>query len=66
VISPLCRSWGITTIYAYLAYKDSRFLSLAEQAWAAASTYFVTEEQAAAGKHPQRNITFKAICNGRK
>jgi hypothetical protein len=60
------RTWGIACIYAHRAYKDASLLVLAEQAWNFGYTYFITEDNAASGAHPERNRSFVASCNGRK
>lgn len=60
------RAWSIASFYAYRAYNDPRLLDAAEHGWTNASTYIVTQEQAAARRHPYNNFTISSSCQGRK
>jgi hypothetical protein len=43
---------------------DTTLLALAEQAWQFGYKYFVTEEDALSGVHPERTHSIAATCNG--
>jgi hypothetical protein len=53
-------------IYAYRAYSDQDLLALAEDVWASAVLYQITQDDAKARRHPQRNVTIPSTCNGRE
>ncbi|KAF5349387.1 hypothetical protein D9758_015509 [Tetrapyrgos nigripes] len=54
--------WGLSAFYAYRAYNNSDFLSLATSAWSRVSQYLVREQDAKAGTQDMRNVTFPSTC----
>ena len=59
-------TWGIAAMNAYRAYGDDQVLQHAILMWNFTLPYFVTEDEAAAGKHPKRNdsLQLAKTCNG--
>ena len=58
------REWGVASINAYRAYGDPSLIKYAESMWEQGSVYMITPEDAAAGKHPTRNVSIQSTCNG--
>lgn len=56
--------WGLAAIKAYSAYRDPTALHYAQSAWVQILAYMVTPEEAAAGRHPMRNVPISTTCNG--
>ncbi|KAI0084085.1 hypothetical protein BDY19DRAFT_562621 [Irpex rosettiformis] len=56
--------WGLAAINSYRTYKDTQSLKYATSMWEQLNPYVVTPENAAAGKHPLRNVTISSTCPG--
>jgi hypothetical protein len=48
----------------HITYNNPDKLGLAQTIWDFVSQFQVTEEQALAGVHPQRNVSFSPLCSG--
>jgi hypothetical protein len=64
ILSHESRGWGIACIYAYRAYKDDKFLKIAQDIWD--DKYMVTASDAQAKKHPQRDTPIASLCDQRE
>ena len=60
------RMWGLTSVYAYRAYKDRSFLDDAIEIWQAYTPWVITPQDAANGAHPLKDAKFASECNGSK
>ena len=63
ILTAAFRYWGLVAYYSFRAYGDPSFLEIAIKQWEVVSSFMVTEEQAAAGTHPLRNITIMSQCS---
>ena len=55
--------WGLTAIYAFRAYDDRNFFDMARTIWEEYTPFVISTQDASAGRHTSKNVTFPSTCN---
>lgn len=63
-VAPYALDWGLSAIRAYRAYNDTSMLDAAASLWRQILPYYVTDDNAALGKHPLKTSPIAEVCNG--
>ena len=58
--------WGLAMIQMFRAYQDPSFLNDAVSVWRDATSWVISEEDAANGFSQIKGTVFRSACNGRK